>query len=252
MNSKPLRPKTPANGSRLVRSLAALGVSDTEVSHKHFALRLGQLIDLSDSIRISGAHASRLEATFEPGADSFEELKEEFLQVRHAMVTSIIESFGSNTGVSRVRFPRPTLQAPVDSSSGYLPYGNFYTAHQRDMDFKIGQLSTRVREAAASASADLAQLATLDGVLADTLAVHSRKAFARMAGLLGKRFDQLLSDYRQAEEAPQRSTGTWPELLEIFSREMRELLLAEVEARLLPTQGLIEALNSEIDKKSYE
>lgn len=252
MNSKLSKPHAPANGSRLTRALADLSVSGAEVSHRHFALRLGQLIDLSDSIRISGVHAGQSDGSFESDPDSLEAVKVEFLQVRKSIVTSIIESFGENTGVGRVRFPRPTLEAPADGESGYLPYCKFYAAQQRDMEFKIRQLSARVQEAAAGASAELAQLATLDSVLADTLALHSRKAFAGIAGLLGKRFDQLLSSYRHAQEGPQSSAGTWTELLEIFGREMRELLLAEVEARLLPTQGLIEALNFEIDKKSYE
>jgi hypothetical protein len=61
-----------------------------------------------------------------------------------------------------------------------------------------------------------------------------------------------LTTYRQSQGKAQNDAGTWLELLEIFSRDMRELLLAEVEARLLPTQGLIEALHSGIEKKTHE
>ena len=37
-----------------------------------------------------------------------------------------------------------------------------------------------------------------------------------------------------------------------ISREMQGLLLAEIEVRLLPVLGIIEALNEEADKNIYE
>jgi hypothetical protein len=247
MNNDHSTPQTSLNGSRLIRALEGLAVSDAEVSHKHFAMRLGQLIDLSDSISISQVHGRQSAAAIEPCEGSREVLEAEFLQVRNSVVGSIIKSFGKGAGPGRVMFPRPAADAPADSADGYQPYGKFYAAQQREMDFKIQQLRCHVREIVASASPELAQLAALDEVLGDTLAVPSRKFFARIPGLLGKRFDYLLATYVQSQGKPQNDAGTWLELLEIFRRDMRELLLAEVEARLLPTQGLIEALNSGTD-----
>ena len=252
MNNDYSTPQASLNGSRLIRALEGLAVSDVEVSHKHFAMRLGQLIDLSDSISISQVHGRASAAGFEPSENTSEAVEAEFLQVRSSVVGSILKSFGESAGPGRIRFPRPGADAPANSADGYQPYGKFYAAQQREMDFKTQQLRSHVREIVASASPELAHLATLDEVLADTLGVHSRKFFAKIPALLGKRFDHLLTAYHQSQGKAQNDTGTWPELLEIFSRDTRELLLAEVEARLLPTQGLIGALHSGIENKTHE
>jgi len=232
--------------------LGELAVSDVEVSHKHFAQRLGQLIDLADSVNLAGVHGRKLAANFEQKTTSDEAIREEFLQVRNSIVASIIASFANEGGLRRIKLPPAAEQAPDDSAAGFEPYGRFYTAHQREMDAKIQHLRFHVREAAKDATPQLAQLATLDKALADTLAAHSRKCFAVIPRLLSRRYEQLLNEYKEASENPQGNTGTWPELLEIFCRNMHGLLLAEVEARLLPTQGLIEALHSQIDTTPYE
>jgi hypothetical protein len=232
--------------------LGELAVSDAEVSHQHFAQRLGQLIDLSDSVNISRVHAQHGAKLFTASTTSEEAITAEFLQVRNAIVASIIKSFEEGTGLRRIKLPRPGPEAPADAASGYEPYGRFYASHQREMDSKIQQLRKQVREAARGASAELAQLVVLDEALGDTLTVHSRKFFAAIPGLLARRYAHLLNEYTVACDNPQGSSGSWPELLELFCQNMQSLLLAEVEARLLPTQGLIEALHSEIQNTHHE
>ena len=240
------------NGSRLLRVLGELAVSDAEVSHQHFALRLGQLIDLSDSVNISRVHAQSTASSFTVSTVSEEAVTAEFLQVRNAIVASIIKSFEDATGLRRIKLPRPGLEPPSDAVSGYEPYGRFYAAHQREMDSKIQQLRTLVRDAAKGGSAELAQLVVLDEALGNTLTVHSRKFFATIPGLLARHYAHLLNEYTLACDNPQGNSGSWPELLELFCQNMQSLLLAEVEARLLPTQGLIEALHSEIENTHHE
>ncbi len=65
-------PQVSLGSSRLVRFLTDLSVSDTQVSHRQFTERLGQLIDFSDSINLSAAHARSLDAIDED-AESFRE-----------------------------------------------------------------------------------------------------------------------------------------------------------------------------------
>ena len=109
-----------------------------------------------------------------------------------------------------------------------------------------------MRKAAQGASAELAQLVVLDEALSDTLVVHSRKFFAAIPGLLALRYTHLLNEYTVACDNPQDNSGSWPQLLQLFCDNMQSLLLAELEARLLPTQGLIEALHSEIENTHHE
>ncbi len=227
----------PVTGSRLVRALSDLAVSDVQVSHRHFARRLGRLIDLSDSISLSSVHGEMKNAHFEAGPASGEAITAEFLRVRNGLVSTIVKSFSPGQSRVRIRFPRAESDAPDAGGSGYEPYGKFYAAHQRDMEFKIQQLQGQVRGVAAGASPQLAQLASLDKALGDTLQVHTRKFFASIPRLLSRRFEHLLSDY-------DNRTDTWGQLMQLFSRDVQGLLLAEVETRLLPTQGLIEALHT--------
>jgi hypothetical protein len=111
-------------------------------------------------------------------------------------------------------------------------------------------------------SHELAQLATLDSSMADTTADFSRRAFAGIPHLLAKRFyflnqqyRDMRSEYIDLEPAPansaQSETARWlqkGEWLDCFIREMQAVLLAELELRLLPVIGLVEALEFEVEK----
>jgi hypothetical protein len=231
--------------------LGDLAVSGAEVSHRHFAQRLGQLIDLSDSVNISRVHGQGSANLFMASTTSVEAITAEFLQVRNAIIVSIIQSFEDDTGLRRIKLPRPGPEASADASD-YEPYGRFYAAHQREMGGKIQRLRAQVREAVRGGSAELAQLVVLDEALGDTLTLHSRKFFAAIPRLLARRYAHLLNEYTVACDNPQNNSGSWSELLELFCQDMQSVLLAEVEARLLPTQGLIEALHSEIENTHHE
>jgi hypothetical protein len=183
---------------------------------------------------------------------SVEAITAEFLQVRNVIIASIIQSFEDDTGLRRIKLPRPGPEASADAASGYEPYGRFYAAHQREMGGKIQRLRAQVREAVRGGSAELAQLVVLDEALGDTLTLHSRKFFAAIPRLLARRYAHLLNEYTVACDNPQNNSGSWSELLELFCQDMQSVLLAEVEARLLPTQGLIEALHSEIENTHHE
>ena len=133
------------------------------------------------------------------------------------------------------------------------PYRRFYSAHQAEMSYRVQDMQGRVREAASCLSPELAQLAMLDKTFEKLLTHRAREFFAVVPKqLLRKRFDFLRQELRQEHQV--RKTGveqdddplTWVEpsgWLDKFYREMRELLLAELEVRLQPVLGLIETLN---------
>jgi hypothetical protein len=224
------------NGSRLVRFLSDLQVSDAAMTQKRFAERLGSLIDLSDSITLSSAHSNIGATAFEASGLSQQDAQQEFLRVRAAIVQGVIKSFAPHTGPTRIKLPVPEAETPTDASTAFEPYRKFYTAQQRDIDFKIRKLQLQMREAAAGFSPELAQLSALDTALGDTLAIHTRKFFAVIPGLLGKRFEHLYQQH-----------PSWMAMHKAFCADMQGLLLAEIEARLLPVLGLVEALDSNTD-----
>jgi len=86
-------PNANASNPRMIRFLAELEVAGEPISHTHFAERLAQLIDLSDSLKLSVTHSSMRELTFEPVPVSADAIKEEFLRVHAVIVEGILNSF---------------------------------------------------------------------------------------------------------------------------------------------------------------
>ncbi|MEH6636805.1 MAG: DUF3348 family protein [Halioglobus sp.] len=244
-------PLTPS-GSRLIRCLTDLAVTDIKVSQSHFAQRLAQLIDLADSITISSAHGKYRKPAAAAPAAAPQTINDEFLRVRTSILHAIMKSFAASAGPSRIKLPVPAASRPVDNTEAFTPYLTFYTAHQAQIDARVRGLHLRVREMATSVSPELAQLAALDTALGNTLAVHARKSFAVIPGLLRQHFDHLLNDNARGEDCQSDSNKVWMQLLQGFCSTLQGLLLAETEARLLPVLGLVEAINADIDKTTYE
>ncbi len=136
-------------------------------------------------------------------------------------------------------------------AAAYTPYRRFYEAHQRDMELSIRPLRFNVRETVAKASPGLAKLTELDAVLEKILHERERQLLSKVAVLLKKRFEQLYKEHQQKLIALQQAdnpagwtqAGGW---LARFCNDMQMLLLAEVELRLQPTIGLMEALKQDM------
>jgi len=235
------------DGSRLVRYLAELQVSGAATPQQQLAQRLGALIDLPDSIKLSGAHAKLQRLEFEPTGFPREDIKREFLRMRMAMVQSVVRTFAPRPGPSRIKLPAPEATPAVDPAEAYEPYRKFYTGHQRDMDFRVQQLQSQLREAATGLSPELARLAALDKALGETLVAHTRKFLAVIPQLLGKHFTHLHHEYQQPIEAPQDTGKDWTQCHKRFCADMQGLLLAEIETRLMPALGLVEAITKDTD-----
>jgi hypothetical protein len=241
-------PHSPASAPRLVQLLNELALADAELSHRHFAERLGQLIDLPDSIALSALHGRLAAVAFAAADTPREEIREEFLRLRGTVVKSVILGFTSGAGSTRTRLPVIAGKEQAAEALEYEPYRRFYVAQQREIDFRTRKLHARIREAAAGCSPQLARLCALDSALGNLLAPHARRYFAAIPKLLKGRFDQLLGGHAEATAAGEPPT---PELLQEalgqFCREMQELLLAEIETRLMPALGLVEALEEASD-----
>jgi hypothetical protein len=138
----------------------------------------------------------------------------------------------------------------MDLASAYSPYRRFYEAHQRDMELSIRPLRFNVREAVAKVSPRLRKLADLDAALEKILRDRERQLLAKVPVLLRRHFEQLFKEHQQklveTEQADNPAgwtqAGGW---LARFRNDMQMLLLAEMELRLQPTMGLIEAFKQD-------
>lgn len=236
---------TAANGSRLVRLLSELTVSDVEISPYNFAERLAQLFGFGESISLSKAHGKLQTMAFEPTTVAHAAITEQFLAMRTSLIQAVMLSFDPGDSTSRIKIPSAKATLPPGEAKAYQAYLKYYVAQQRQFELKIQELRSRVRRAASGLSPALAQLCALDAMLGEPLSAHSRKVFAVIPKLLGQRFEHWIDQYQQALAGQPDNQHTWAPYHEHFCQEIQGTLLAEIEDRLLPVLGLLEAINED-------
>ena len=254
--------RTHLHSSTLIRVLADLAVLDTVEPGSAFAEKLGLWLGLHDAIALHAAHnpgstgsaAKVAGAAFGAKAGAAPPpqlpLGDEFTRIRASLVQSITS--GSSAGTDRTHMALPALDttAPLDAATAFEPFRRDYLARQREMEARIRPLRAHVREALARTSPTLKQLAALDAVFDDILSEREGKLLALIPSLLKRRFEQLrkahsqqLDDAQPAERPnPGSKTDGW---LARFDHEWHATLLAELDVRLQPTLGLIEAFHHE-------
>lgn len=255
-------PRTGFNRSRLVRALADLAVADAPESKQSFADRLGQWLDFNGALSLYSVLNASVEGA-EKGLSGVPLLtaagaREEFARVRAGLVDSLAPDGVLRPGKTRIALPVPAPQVSAENAPDFAPYHRYYLAHQRDMTAGIGPLRANVRATLAAHSPALRRLAALDAVMDQALEARERKLLATVPGRLAKRFEQLFGAHRAARADTQVDTqleddpGRWMQpggWMAVFCAEMQTVLLAELEVRLQPIAGLIEALDNEVTGK---
>jgi len=244
---------TLAERSRLVRLLTDMSVAKVSPSELNLAEHLGRLIGVSDSIALSRSLNSLPASQASMIVDSVEAVREEILIGRQQMMQIIVKSFAASPEGTGIQAPSVNTGTRAEALQTYEPYQRFYSMHQAEMAGSVQRLRIRVRSTIAGFSTELHKLAELDRILSDILAGHTQKLFNVTPILLESRFKELLAAHLEKaggvhnSEPPQWLTpGEW---LELFYKEMQELLLAELDVRLQPIFGLLEALNEQTSSK---
>lgn len=215
--TRPL-PHTGFGRPRLIRLLAGLVAGEGAEARRSLAERLGGWLNLTDAIALSGALAAGGDEPAAPGEGAGAAL----VRVRAALTDSIAADEGRGG-------------AALSAAPDFAPFRRHYVARQRDMAAAIGPLRAQARQALAARSPALARLAALDAVMERALAERERALLACVPHLLERRFERLRA-------APPADAGAASDgWLAAFCREQRDLLLAELEFRLLPVDGLVAA-----------
>jgi hypothetical protein len=241
--------------------LSDLASVEVEASRQDVAERLGLWLGVFDGITLHAAHQSIKTLDEEKPSDvrlarTFA-LEEEFHRVRTALVNAITASSASPAGAKRVRNPilQPEVVTKTDAGdAGYAPYRQRYLDQQRQMALRIDALRVHVRQAIAKVSPQLGQLASFDAVMDQMLGGREKKLLATVPVLLERRFGHLRKTHQLRLAAAQQQDdpvlwapqpGGW---LDVFGKELQEVLLAELEVRMQPVVGLIEAFSNEVKK----
>jgi hypothetical protein len=223
--------RTNFSTSGLVRVLGRWMPAEAQAPGQDVAQRLGQWLSVADVITLRAAHQS----IDSPGAARPEraraagtlDVEDALLRVRENLETAIIA--------------REASAAP-EADTGYAHYHRRYLDHQRRMAMSIGALRDRVRQTLAAASPRLAQLAELDAVLERIFGRREQQLLSSVPAFLKQRFDQLRREHPD-DAGALSPPGALPDG---FAREFQEALLAELDLRLQPVTGMIEALGNEV------
>ncbi|HRO82265.1 MAG TPA: DUF3348 family protein [Alicycliphilus denitrificans] len=205
-------------GSALVRLLAGMGEAPGGAGGPRaaFADGLVQWVGWTDAIALSAA-LERPATAAGPQARYTDE-HAEYERVRATLAQAI------------GREAQAAGRSPLEAGMGFAPYRQCCVARQQAMGVALAALRERVRAALAACGPDAARLAAVDAVLAQALAVQEQRVFAAVPARLEKHFQRLCAD-----EAAQAG-------LDAFRADLQAVLLAELELRLQPVEGLLEAL----------
>ncbi|MDI1246201.1 MAG: DUF3348 family protein [Rhodoferax sp.] len=222
--------RTSFHSARLIHVLADLSLLDKAAQGAAFAEKLGTWVRFTDAITLSAVHNAN--PASQPGlpvglrADAHSELGKTLARVQAGLVSSMDRA--------QAELPAPEADALTDPTAGFEPYRRHYLAQQREIELKLRALRAQVRQVLGQSSARLRKLVALDAAFEGILAERESKLLLKLPVLLEKRFKQL------AQVQPQ--THTW---LTGFCREMQAVLLAELELRMQPVLGLMEACHQD-------
>ena len=137
--------------------------------------------------------------------------------------------------------------ADAELPPGFAPYRQHYLNQQRAMQTASGRLRGRLRDMLARQSPAKARLAEVDAVMEATLSPREHSLLSHVPVLLGLHYQRLLAAAAHdpadapASDAPAAPTGPW---LVTFRQDLRIALLAELDVRFHPIDGLLAALRT--------
>ena len=237
--------RTGFSGPTLVRLLARLTDADAPPPASSLSSQLSQWLGWADAIALSSALKANAPATppAARAADSTE--ARECARVRAALAGAIVED---TTLAGKRRGPgRPSaLPDPVDAQVDYAVYRQRYLTLQQTMETAIGDLRRRLRGALSGHAPGMAKLAMVDAVMERVLGAREQSLLGAVPTMLEPHFQRLrqaeAAALAEAQAAGQPATarpGAW---LGVFRKDMQSVLLAELDIRWQPLEGLLAAL----------
>lgn len=200
--------------SRLVQLLAPSGSSATTEQLPCVAERLGRFYGLKDTMSLDAAIAYRQQQSGMDQGPVFHRLTEELATLRRALIGKI-NGYGDDDAEPITAWLK--LQCKLAATSD--------------------QLRDKVRQAMKDHNQNLARLAALDAVFDHTMAGYTSQCFSQTPKVLEQRLQALQTASEQTRPIDERPR---------FYRDAQHLLLAELDLRLEPVLGLLEACHNEV------
>lgn len=243
--------RTHFHSARLVRTLVDLAVLKPGGPDTEIAAKLGSWTAFTDAITLSRIHntsARELQGTTQPA--DVRALIQEVYRVRVTLEQSIASYNAPGENKPRIALPTPQANASIEEASLYTPYRRYHQNHQRNLEQAVRGLRNNVRNTVAKASPKLRQLAMLDAGYEGILQEREASLLGTIPSLFERHFHQLRKAHHQRMAESQQidspllwlAPGAW---LTQFLQDLHAALLDELDLRLQPTLGLLEAFTTE-------
>lgn len=202
-------------------------------------------------------------------------------KVRAQLAQSITQGAPAGSGLARIDMPTLSGDEAPEPKTAFAPYRRFVAAHQRQMESTLRSLRALLRQQLSQRGGPGQPLAALDAAFESILAEREATLLTQTTKLLEKRFVQTLKSQLQAQtqlqmkaqaEAPSQpepmgspapnthkppATGARTKndpssglmslhqnLHQTLHQTLRHAMLAELDTRLQPALGLLEALTA--------
>ena len=231
--------RAPVLGPAFIRLLARFGDEAASPAAPAVSERLAQWFDWNRAITLSKALDNpppepELGAAFAPAQEA------ECARLRNTLVDAI-------HGEIDLTPPRNAPATDDAAQAAFAPYRQHYLNQQRAMQATCGRLRGRLRDMLARQSAAKARLAEVDAVMEATLSPREQTLLSHVPALLGQHFQRLhdaappVATDAGTSDTTAASTGPW---LATFRQDLRIALLAELDVRFHPIDGLLAALRT--------
>jgi hypothetical protein len=230
-------PRPTVRGPTFIRLLARLTDADVPASRQSLPDRLSQWLDWKHALALSTA----LDGRPSPdglAAGSVGEEESECARLRASLAQAIADDpLLAEAGAG---------EAVADAD--FAAFRQRYLHLQRRMQSATGHLRGRLREMLARQSVELARLAEVDSVMELSLSPREQMLLAAVPALLGERFERLRRG-AQADTGEEAESAAW---LDVFRKDMQSVLLAELDVRFQPVEGLLAALRTRQPRSDVE
>lgn len=254
--------RTAPSGPALIRLLARLADVDAPESRQSLSDRLSQWLGWTDAIALSSALSGNPPAVAAgTAARLFGSAEEsEYVRARSSLAKTItgdsVFAADRRRGSAHGSAQASSQSAPAQPAADYAVFRQRYLSIQQSMEMAIGNLRGRLRGMLATRTPAMARLAVVDAVMERALGERERTLLAGVPVLLAGHFERLraaeqaaLAAAEAADDAASDAAsnaaaltpGAW---LNVFRKDMQSVLLAELDVRLQPVEGLLAALRA--------
>lgn len=245
------------HSSRLVLLLQQWTQAQGGSARLDVAEQLSQWLSTVDAVKLSRALYALESGTGLPamaggvagGADV--PALQALLQATRAELTDLLTAKPVPAKPLRERADNTPIDGPdPEAAADFALHAARYLALQKQMDARLASVRAQLRQSLSAGPQGLRRLALLDAVMEQMLGPREQRLWASLPGHLERRMVHLRAAHQQQLEAagrvdePKRwsEPGGW---LFVFEQDLRALLLAELQVRLEPLVGLLEAAQSQ-------